>query len=142
MNKIYPHLQIALQELGVKEVAGDGDNPRIVEYLKSVEMRADDEIPWCAAFVNWCLEQSGCAGTKRPNAKSYLSWGYSIKEPVPGAIVVFDRGKYKWQGHVGFFLDQTKSYVYLIGGNQENKVSVRPYDKRKLEGYRWSSEFI
>jgi len=140
--KINDHLIIALNEIGVKEISGSDYNPRIAEYLKSVQMRADDEIPWCAAFVNWCLEQAGCKGTQRPNAKSYLNWGYDIKEPVPGAIVVFDRGKYKWQGHVGFFLDMTPSYVYLLGGNQQNKVSIRPYDKRRLKGYRWSSEFI
>jgi uncharacterized protein (TIGR02594 family) len=139
---IYEHLVIALGEMGEKEVPGVGDNPRIVEYLRSVDMRADDEIPWCAAYVNWCLEEAGYKGTGKANAKSYLNWGYAISHPVPGAIVVFDRGIYKWQGHVGFFLDETPSYVYLLGGNQQNKVSVRAYGKERLVGYRWSSEFI
>jgi len=140
--QIDKHLIIALGEIGQKEIAGVMSNDRISDYLRSVNMRADDEIAWCAAFVNWCLEQAGMVGTKMPNAKSYLNWGYNINVPLPGAVVVFDRGKQKWQGHVGFFLDETPSYVYLLGGNQQDKVSIRPYSKDRLEGYRWSSEFI
>ena len=42
--KIYDHLTIALGELGVKEIAGVMSNDRISEYLRTVNMRADDEI--------------------------------------------------------------------------------------------------
>ena len=135
------HLIIALGELGQKEAPGDEDNPRISEYLKTVGMGGSDEIPWCAAYVNWCLVNSKVEGTGKPNAKSFNNWGFDIQAPRPGAITVFHRGSQAWQGHVGFFLDQTTSYVYLLGGNQENKVCLRPYSKSRLVGYRWSSEF-
>jgi uncharacterized protein YgiM (DUF1202 family) len=43
----FPWLPIALAEQGVKEYPGDGDNPRIVEYLQSTAleapMRTNDE---------------------------------------------------------------------------------------------------
>ena len=138
MIEIPKHLIIALEEIGEAEIAGEDFNTRIAEYLETVDMIANDEIPWCAAFVNWCLNKAEIFGTALPNAKSYLEWGYNITQPVVGAITVFDRGKHSWQGHVGFFLDQSDNYVYIIGGNQSNRVSIRPYNKNKLVGYRWS----
>ena len=136
------HLIIALAELGQQEIEGEEDNPRISEYLNSVNLGADDEIPWCAAFVNWCLEKSGAAGTKKANAKSYLNWGYHIADPIPGCVCVFDRGTQKWQGHVGFYLDSDDNYIYLLGGNHGNKVSIRRYRIDKFLTARWSSEFV
>ena len=139
---IEKHVTIALGELGQSEIPGDEDNPRISEYLKSVNQGSDDEIPWCGAFINWCLEKAGYSGTKSGLAKSYLNWGYKIDTPILGAIAVFDRGKYKWQGHVGIYLDEDKYYIYIISGNVDNKVCIRAMSKSKLIEYRWSSEFI
>ena len=50
-----PWVLTAFAELGEDEVAGTAFNPRIAEYLSTVNQPADDEIPWYAAFVNWCL---------------------------------------------------------------------------------------
>ena len=139
--KIGKHLIIALGELGQEEIPGDEDNPRISEYLATVNLGSDDEIPWCAAFVNWCLEQSGVKGTKRPNAKSYLNWGYHIGDPMPGCVCVFQRGDKGWQGHVGFYLDSDKYSIYLLGGNQSDKVCIRKYSIDRFISARWSPEF-
>lgn len=140
--RIYPHLLIALSELGQAEIPGDKDNPRISEYLATVGMPGDDEIAWCSAFVNWCLKQADISGTGKPNAKSFLQWGYQTPGFKPGAVAVFNRGNQEWMGHVGFCLDETPSWLYILGGNQNDRVSIRPYSKSKLVSYRWSSEFI
>jgi len=132
------HLDKALCELGQQEISGAEANPRISEYLVTVRQGLSDEIPWCAAFVNWCLPN----GTGLANAKSYLHWGYKIKEPKLGCIVIFNRGTEKWQGHVGFYLDEVGDYIYLLGGNQGNKVSIRAYNKNALRSYRWSDELV
>jgi len=142
MKEVNKHIIIALREIGEKEILGELDNPRISEYLATVNMAGDDEIPWCAAFVNWVLKEAGIGGTNRANAKSYLTWGYEINDPILGAICVFHRGSKSWQGHVGISIDETKSYIYILSGNQEDRVSVRPYRKNKLAGIRWNSEFI
>jgi len=142
MIHINKHVIVALQEMGEKEIPGEEDNPRISEYLATVDQAPDDEIPWCAAFINWSLEQAGFKGSGKANAKSYLAWGYDIKVPIVGAIVVFDRGQYEWQGHVGIYMDETKNYIYVLSGNQNNRVSIRPYKKDKWRAYRWSSEFV
>ena len=51
-------LRIALEEEGTFEWA-DGSNPRVEQYHATSGGVAKDDIPWCASFVNWCLEQAG-----------------------------------------------------------------------------------
>lgn len=134
-------LEAALLELqrGVAEVAGPASNPRIAEYLKVVGQPSDDAIPWCAAFVGWCLEQDGVASTRRANARSYLTWG-AAAAPVLGAVVVFSRGDpTAATGHVGFLLDASAASVYVLGGNQSDRVSVAAYPRDRLLGIRWPS---
>ena len=92
----FPWLPIALAEQGVKEYPGDGDNPRIVEYLQSTTleapMRTNDETAWCSAFVNWCVERAGYEGTDSAWAKSWLNWGKAIPKPRRGCVVILTRG--------------------------------------------------
>jgi uncharacterized protein (TIGR02594 family) len=59
-------IEAALAELasGVAEVVGVEHNPRILEYHTATSLGAsEDEVPWCAAFVNWCLLQAGAASS-------------------------------------------------------------------------------
>lgn len=134
-------LEVALTELGdgVKEVPGPGDNPRIVSYLQTAHQAPEDEIPWCAAFVGWCILQAGFIPTGRANARSYLDWGLP-SAPLLGAVTVLWRSNpSSAQGHVGFLLDVSDSSVYLLGGNQSDRVSVTAYPKDRVLGYRWSN---
>jgi len=82
-------LVIARNEIGVREVPGTRDNARVLEYLATVlKTRLPrwfrDETPWCAAFVNWCLEQGGIKGTGKPNARSYIKYGKRLDKPRVG----------------------------------------------------------
>jgi uncharacterized protein (TIGR02594 family) len=130
-------LSKAFEELGQAEVLGDADNPRIQEYLASVGMPSvHDEIPWCSAFVNWTMKQCGILGTNKPNARSWLAWGTAIPSPVLGSVTVFSRGTSSWEGHVAFFLDRGPGLIYVLGGNQGNRVSVTSEPESRLLGYR------
>lgn len=132
---------IAMQELerGVSEVPGSGANPRIVEYLRSTSldgaMAASDETAWCSAFVNFCVEKAGFAGTDSAMARSWLHWGRATDTPVTGCIVVFERGAPP-SGHVAFFISRGDSTVKVLGGNQGNRVSIKDYDKSLVLGFR------
>lgn len=131
-------LEAALLELGdaVREVPGDKDNPRIVEYHATTTLRAtDDETPWCSSFVNWCVIQAGLRGTNSAMARSWLKWGRECG-PTLGAVVVLSRGEPP-AGHVGFFVGQRWGRVFVIGGNQGNAVSVARYPADRVLGYRW-----
>lgn len=142
----HPWVRIALGELGVAEVPGSGDNPRIVEYLKSTtldrELASNDETPWCAAFVNWCMEMAGYAAMDSAWAKSWLKWGRRVLKPERGAVVVFTRDG---GGHVAFYMEEDpndKERIMVLGGNQGNKVCVASYPKSRVLGYRMPSHLL
>lgn len=134
-------MKAARGEIGVREVPGSGDNPRIVEYLQSTTLgrpdNQNDETPWCSAFANWCLEDVGMEGTNSAWARSWLNWGRRITSPVPGCVTVFSRGAN--YGHVGFFIEKKNGLIYVLGGNQSDSVCIDGYPESRLLGYRMNA---
>lgn len=139
-------LMMAMGEIGQKEIPGKGENQRIREYhaFASQDNRAEmsEDIAWCASFVCWVLEMLGMGSTNSRAARSFLKWGLSSKsDPLPGDVVVFWRvSKTSWQGHVGFYLGETKTHIICLGGNQSNAVNVAQYSKNQLLDIRRSSK--
>lgn len=129
----------AWRELGVRERAGDRNNPRISAMFKDAgHAKIDrDEIAWCAAFVGACIERSGRRSTRSLMARSYLGWGEPITEPRLGAVAVLSRGADPALGHVGFVVGVTDDQVQLLGGNQAQQVNVQSFPKARLIGLRW-----
>ena len=136
---VFPWFDIAMKELGTSETAGPGDNPRIVAYLRSTSlggsMASNDETPWCSAFVNFCVEQAGFAGTDSASARSWLNWGRKTDTPVTGCVTVFKRGEPP-SGHVAFYVSESGDKIKVLGGNQGDKVCYAQYPKDRLLGYR------
>jgi uncharacterized protein (TIGR02594 family) len=131
-------LEIAQKEIGVKEVYGGNDNPRIIEYHTKTSLKAQgDETAWCSSFVNWCIDKAGMKGTNSAAARSWLAWGVRIPSYRKGCIVVLKRGTSSWQGHVGFAVDKKFGFVKILGGNQSNAVNEKWYPSYKVLGYRW-----
>jgi uncharacterized protein (TIGR02594 family) len=99
---------------------------------------------WCAAFVNAVLEESDIPSNnnhKYPlTARAFLDWGTAVDTPEPGDVVVFPRGNQGWQGHVGFYIKTAEingvEYYYILGGNQNNKVSIEMYRASRALGIR------
>lgn len=91
---------------------------------------------WCAAFVNAILgsnglPQSSTVSSAPLTAKSFLRLGKSVWDPEEGDIIVFPRGTEGWQGHVGFYVATEEidgiDYYWILGGNQNNRVSIEKY---------------
>jgi uncharacterized protein (TIGR02594 family) len=102
-------------------------------------------IDWCAAFVNAVLQQIGIPGSESISdyplvARSFLTWGKRVKDPRPGDIVVFPRGKQPWQGHVGFYYgtvyENGKKFYQILGGNQDNSVNIKLFPARSAISIR------
>ncbi len=135
-------MAVARKEMGIKEYAGDADNPDVLKYLESVDTlsqsaQRNDETPWCSAFVNWCMEETGIKGTENAAARSWVQWGRELAEPEIGCVVVLWRGSPTgWQGHVGFFVKETLTTVSLLGGNQGDQVNISKYSKDRVLSYR------
>jgi uncharacterized protein (TIGR02594 family) len=132
--------EIMKKEIGVCEGHLDQNNPRILEYHATTTLKADsDKIPWCSSFMNWCILQAGGEPTGSALAKSWLSWGVRAKRPVPGDIVVLKRGTNGVFGHVGFLanpINPLVPWIYVLGGNQGDRVCVKIYSKFNVIDYR------
>ena len=174
-----PWMAHAWQEAckGVREISGSGisrTNPDILRYLESVTNqigrrpytyiqkgdteavignKTGDEIGWCAAFVNWCLEQAGIVGRDHlgpvhwnpahPNPDK--QWAEAIILPknyfVPGAITLIkpaSRGRH----HIAFLLYRSGGKIHLLGGNQANMVCVAPYDPADVVRFMWPRRHV
>jgi uncharacterized protein (TIGR02594 family) len=131
----------AIHELDVAEIVGKKHNPRIIEYHQETTLKAKtDETSWCSSFVNWVFQSSGIKGTRSATARSWLNWGITLEEPKKGCVVIFWRGSVSgWKGHVAFYVRENDKYVYVLGGNQSNRVSIAKYKKSRILGYRWPS---
>lgn len=133
-------LTVALGEVGTSEVPGNNHNPRIVEYHKATTLKAtQDEVPWCASYLCWCLEQAGVNSTASAAARSYLKWGQSLTLDnwKLGAVAVFSRGANPASGHVGFVLDFYGGMLDIISGNHSNRVRISKFGTAGLLGLRW-----
>jgi uncharacterized protein (TIGR02594 family) len=136
----------ASKDLGIREVPGPADNPRILKLFSDGGFAwvKDETTPWCAIGLNGWLARAGVAGSSRPNARSFLSWGMRLDRPAPGCIVVIARPPVPWQGHVGLYEGEDETHVRLLGANQNDAVSRGWFAKARLirEGgrivsYRW-----
>ena len=138
MQKYYDE---ASKWIGLKEIPGEQHNKKIAEMFFRVGHGwvKDDETPWCAAFVGSVIGASGGKSTRALNARSYLEWGEAVdvSDAQRGDVVVLWRkdkdGPY---GHVGFFDRISGGKIYLLGGNQNNQVSIAHYPLDRLLSIR------
>ncbi len=135
-------LDEAWPEVGTREVKGSASNERILQFYRDVGHASvtSDEVAWCAAFVGACLERVGYASTRSLLARSYLDWGAALDGPKLGAVAVLSRGNDPGQGHVGFVVGVSGNQLILLGGNQDDAVTVQAFDASRLLGLRWPSE--
>lgn len=130
--------RIAEGELGIEEIPGIEDNPRILEYKKTtIGFGQHDEISWCSDFVNWCMMKAGEDFTRSQLARSWINYGVPAERPEIGDICIFRRGAEAWQGHVGFFAGYSAGGNYrILGGNQGNMVCFMDFPASKLVAIR------
>jgi uncharacterized protein (TIGR02594 family) len=134
----YPWLEWAFLALGYGVKQGR-DRPVISDFLRYAGLsNAGDDTPWCSGFVNYCIEQSGIRGTRRANARSWLTWGTPLGFPKFGCVAVLWRDNPSGdKGHVGFYTGFQGTQLLLLGGNQSHSVSVNGYPRDRLLQYRW-----
>lgn len=144
-DSLYSHnapkwMRLASTFLNLAEWRGSKHNPKILEWWRKIRAPfTDDETPWCAGFVGGILEECGIKSSRSAAARSYLKWGVELDGPCVGSIVVFWRGKRSgWSGHVGFVVGRDMAgNLMVLGGNQGNKVSIRPFSQSRVLGYVW-----
>lgn len=138
-------LDRARAHIGQREIKGPRHNPLIVRWWEAIKAPfRDDETAWCGAFVGGVLAECGMASqiVKGPaGARNWLKCGVPLDRPAVGCIVVFWRGSPSgWSGHVGFVVGQDRDgNLMVLGGNQGDAVSIKPFSRSRVLGYRWPS---
>ena len=141
----HPWLDIALTQVGQKEVRGKAANTAIIEKFAKVghDEIDSDEVAWCAVNVGACLVDAGYTIPPREvnmMARSYLNYGTKLDAPRPGCICVMPRGKPPF-GHVGIVkdVDLVAGTMTLVEGNTSNQVKIveRKITEALPNGFRW-----
>lgn len=135
-------MDIARAEMGVAEDTGPGSNDRILHYAKSAGYTPSkgDGDPWCGNFLAYVMSEAGYRLPGQPwRARAWAEWGKPVK-PQRGAVAVVPRGKSKATGHV-FLIDRVEGeWLYGLGGNQNDSVSIAKFRKDRLVACRWPEE--
>jgi TIGR02594 family protein len=96
---------------------------------------------WCGSFVAACLARAGLGNRipkSFPMARSWTQAGSALAKPAYGCVVVFTR---TGGGHVGFVVGKdVNGNLMVLGGNQSNKVCIKPFATSRVLAYRWCGE--
>ena len=100
---------------GLYEKLEGKSNPDVEKFIrhftKQEKIDASD-VPWCAYWLGYVLEEVGYSSTKSGAARSYLNYGELCGEDI-GAIAIFWRGKKNdgITGHVGFLVKADHEFL-------------------------------
>lgn len=136
-----PWIAEARKYIGLKEVPGPKTNSIIAGWLKNLKAWwTGDETPWCGTFVAEVLQTAGLKYPARwMGAKDYLTLPVSLERPAYGCIVIFER---EGGGHVGFVVGKDQhGNLMVLGGNQGDAVSIKPFPLSRVTGFRWPSAY-
>ena len=138
-----PWITEAKSALGKNEAR---DRSWLMDWLKRDGRSLGDpgKNPWCGDFVETSIRMGlpdepllGALGTNPYWARNWLPFGQDTK-PVPGAVLIFERGS---GGHVGFAVGQDDAHFFVLGGNQSDAVTIARVAKSRLLGSRWPVTF-
>jgi uncharacterized protein (TIGR02594 family) len=127
----------AVKHIGTKEIVGKQHNPTILSWAKALgldKVYTNDEIPWCGLFVAYCAHAAGLDVVKHPLwALNWNKYGNVAKVAMLGDVLTFTRNG---GGHVGIYVGEDATHYHVLGGNQNNSVSVSRIAKDRLSQAR------
>lgn len=141
--------QFAQRFVGLREIAGPKNNG-LVQWCHSLcglDPETPDEVPWCSSWLNGMAWMLRLPRSKSAAARSWLTVGVPVplEEARLGDVVVFKRGAEPQPGpevtsgapgHVALYAARQGDFLYVLGGNQGNTVSVAPYPVKSVLGVR------
>jgi len=135
-----PWLAEARRLLGVREVPGPGNNPKIMWWAQNLDQwYTGDDVPWCGLFVAHCMAFGAPDEPQdfnRLGARAWAKYGAVVDTDTLrlGAIAVFWRTHpvNSWHGHVAFVTGVSPTAIRVIGGNQSNAVTETWIARKRL----------
>ncbi|WP_343561592.1 CHAP domain-containing protein [Sphingobacterium sp.] len=120
-------VDIAVQEIGVREAAGKNDGARVEEYLAYTGLGKGHA--WCAAFVSWCYGQAGLTAPRNAWSAALfpLARRYTQQQVEQGSVQRADLFAIYNQrlgriDHVGIVRESNNRWVFTVEGNVHNRV--------------------
>lgn len=120
-------VDIALNEVGVREATGNNDGPRVEEYLAYTDLGKG--YAWCAAFVSWCYGQAGLAAPRSawspalfPNVRCYTKEQIQREAVRPADLFGIYSQRLGRINHVGIVRKLEGRYILTVEGNVANRV--------------------
>jgi uncharacterized protein (TIGR02594 family) len=80
------------------------------------------------------LDEAGLPHTGSLLALSYAKYGQKLTKPMVGCIATKKRNG---GGHVFFVVSFDAKYVYGLGGNQNDQVSIARFPRSVINSYCW-----
>lgn len=136
-----PWIEKAKAELAAGVTAAT--NPaRVTEYLAATTLGPGQPATtaWCAAFVSWCIKQSGKVDKVNVFSALAAKWlenGDKLAGPQFGAVGITKPLVSGDSGHVGFVTTFDANRITMLGGNQgHHTVSETPFPVSDFVGFR------
>lgn len=145
-----PWLTIARSEL-LRPVSETVNAGRILTYFDAIGFgKIAGAVPhWCGAFVGFCVKTAGANLPNGPaRAANWRTWGSRSfplgASDIPlGAIIVLKPQDPTTSGHVAFFEQfEEGRKVELLGGNQNDQVSKKPFGVTEISAIRMLAEVL
>lgn len=120
------------------------DNKWLKDWLRSDGHALGDpaKLPWCGDFVETPIRLALPGEPVPKNPYWALNWREFgvLTKPTYGCVASIKR---RGGGHVGFLVGQDASRYFMMGGNQSNKSSIVPVDKKRFSraSYRWPQTY-
>jgi uncharacterized protein (TIGR02594 family) len=137
-----PRLLVEMLKLyGTVEKPGKGDNPLILEWANHIGLghvyRADS-VAWCGLTIAYACAQAGYPYAPKGNAlwaRNWATWGDPVSKTgaMLGDVLVFARGN---AGHVALYVGEDTTHFHILGGNQDDQVSIKRRAKAQLLAVR------
>jgi len=128
-----------LSHYGLSEVSGPKSNPELIAMGEDLgfDIEDDSTTAWCSLAMNYYAKKCGYEITNSLSARSWLKMPIMVLKPQVGDIVVLWRvSSSDWRGHVGIFVNWDEKFVYVLGGNTNNMISIAPYSRNRILGFR------
>jgi uncharacterized protein (TIGR02594 family) len=121
-----------------KYLGQNRDNISDMLTVVKTGMQVSDDMnanTWDGLFVAFVFSQIGKVPVTSPvQALNWLSFGTVLTKPTEGCLVVFANAR---ANHVGFYLGEDETSYSVLGGNQNDTVSVINIPKTGNATFVW-----
>ncbi len=120
-------VNIAVQEIGVKEATGNNDGRQVEEYLAYTGLGKG--YAWCAAFVSWCYGKAGHLVPRNawspalfPRDRRYAAGQLQQENIRPADLFGIHSQGLRRIDHVGIVRKIERNWILTVEGNVADRV--------------------